>query len=111
MSKTMEDIRSSTIGIADEIVGKRHAAHLKHGDNSIETVDALETGRWLAIFGEEVGGVCHELTYDANTTVGEQLDGVRRELLDAASVAIAWIAAIDETLASEPFQPDFGKDN
>jgi len=109
MSKTLEDIRSSTISIADEVVGKRHAAHQKHGANSIESIAGTDPF-WLAILGEEFGDVAHELTYDANATLGEQLNGVRRELLDTAAVAIAWIAAIDETLGSEPFQPDFGKE-
>lgn len=109
MSKTLEDIRSSTIGIADEVVGKRQAAHEKHGDNSIEALDGMDS-RWLSILGEEFGEIAHELTYDANTTVGGQLEGTRRELLDVIAVAISWVAAIDETLASEPFQPDFGKD-
>lgn len=130
MSKTIEDIRSSTIRIADEIASSRHAAHMKHGNNSIEAIDG-EDPRWLSILVEEsgevsdvlvsvfagtilakaVGRVAHELTYDANTTLGDQMESVRRELIDTASVAIAWIDSIDQVLASEPFQPDFGEED
>jgi len=81
-------IGSSTRVIAGEIVKGRVAAHEKHGENSIEAVPASETGRWLAILGEEFGEVCRALTYDQNMNL-------RDELLDVASVAVAWIAAID----------------
>lgn len=100
----------TTERIASEIIRCRILAHEKHGQNSIEAINGTDV-RWLSILVEEVGELAHELTYDANTTMGGMLEGVRREARDVAVVAVALIASIDDTLASEPFQPDFGKDD
>lgn len=83
--------------IARELLGGRTRAHAKHGDNSIEAIDPADP-RWLATLVEEVGEAAHELTYDS--------DGdLRAELVDVATVAIAWIAAIDRATGEAPQQP------
>lgn len=75
--------------IAEEVARARIAAHLKHGENSIEAHPSGHPAR-LAILVEEVGELAHELTYDA---VG---GSVRAELIDVIAVAVAWVAKIDE---------------
>lgn len=75
--------------IAAEISYGRMAAHTKHGDNSIEAVPGRDIARWLPILGEEFGEVCESLTYDKDPA------NLRAELLDVATVAVAWIAALD----------------
>lgn len=82
------DIEISTTSISAEIRRGRERAHEKHGPNSIEAVSASDP-RWLAILVEEVGEAAHELTYDAT-------GALRAELVDVATVAVAWISAIDK---------------
>jgi hypothetical protein len=82
-----KSIGASTARIAKEIASGRARAHQKHAENSIEGISATDP-RWPTILGEEFGEVCHELTYDAS-------GDVRSELVDVATVAVAWIAAID----------------
>jgi hypothetical protein len=95
------EIWSSTTRIRTEISDGRVAAHAKHGENSIEAVPANEFGKWLAILGEEFGEVAHELTYDAGSVdEASQFRAIRSELVDVATVAVAWIAAIDRTSAT-----------
>lgn len=104
----MSYITESTHEIATEIAASRHRAHDKHGENSIETIDP-ESPLRLAILAEEgaevaevmvdlfahtllnkaLGRVAHSGTYDAEKGT------LRDELVDVASVAVAWIAAID----------------
>lgn len=82
----------------DEIQATRDAAHAKHGENSIEGIDARDP-RWLSILVEEVGEVAHELTYDAT-------GDLRAELLQVAAVAAAWVDAIDlAAAAAEAWTP------
>lgn len=80
-------ITDSTKRVSAEIEVARRKAHDKHGDNSIEAIYGNDP-RWLSILVEEVGEAAHELTYDSN-------GDLRKELIDVATVAIAWIAAID----------------
>ena len=84
-----ETIVEGTERIASEIATGREAAHAKHGENSIEAISSDNVGRWLPILGEEFGEVCEALTYDKDS------GNLRAELVDVATVAIAWIAAID----------------
>lgn len=70
-----------------EIEQARAKAHAKHGDNSIEGIDAADP-RWLSILVEEIGEVSHELTYDATGSL-------RAELIDVLAVASAWLDALD----------------
>lgn len=88
-----EEIADSSGAIGVEIAGGRIVAHEKHGENSIEAIDAGNVGRWLPILGEEFGEVCEALTYDKDS------GNLRDELVDVATVAIAWIAAIDRWAA------------
>lgn len=101
-------ITETTGTIAGEIVDGRIKAHRKHGDNSIEAVPANDP-RWLAILGEEggevagvmvdlfahailakaLGRVARSMTYDQNK------GALRDELIDVATVAVAWVAALD----------------
>jgi hypothetical protein len=76
--------------IWDEIGVSRFKAHLKHGDNSIESKKASDIQFWLACLGEEFGEVCATQTYDKNP------QELRSELIDLISVASAWIDAIDQ---------------
>lgn len=101
-------INVTTEALAKEIAMGRVRAHRKHGENSIESVPAFDA-RWLPILVEEVGEAGHALTYDALGRVdvhsGEPLtpaqnlrrtrEQLRAELIDVATVAIAWLAAID----------------
>lgn len=76
--------------VSQEILRARERAHAKHGPNSIEAIPA-NSPRWLSILTEELGEAAHELTYDS----GGDLQSLRRELIDLAAVATAWIEAID----------------
>lgn len=89
MKDSQVAITLTTLDIADEIVNGRSAAHEKHGPNSIEAVPGRDIARWLPILGEEFGEVCEALTYDKDPA------NLRAELLDLATVAVAWIAALD----------------
>lgn len=77
--------------IYDEIQAAREAAHAKHGAQSIEGIVPKDS-RWLSILVEEVGEVAHELTYDAT-------GDLRKELIQVAAVAAAWVDAIDRDAA------------
>lgn len=87
MSVRMQDIHDSGVGIAAEIFRGRLRAHEKHGAQGIESIPASDP-RWLSILVEEVGEASHELTYDATGSL-------RAELIDIATVAVAWVAALD----------------
>ena len=50
---------------------------------------------WLAILMEELGEVAHELTYDARDHADTR-EWLRKELVQVAAMACAWIAAIDQ---------------
>jgi hypothetical protein len=84
------EIYASSQLISDEVVQRRRAAHVKHGDNSIEAIDATDP-RWLSILMEEIGEAAHEMTYDAGGTI----DSLRDELMDSITVLTAWVASID----------------
>lgn len=73
---------------------ERLRAHEKHGaaGHSCEQVSASDP-EWIAILGEEFGEVCHELTYDSGS-VGHY-ERLRKELVQVAAMACAWIDAID----------------
>lgn len=75
------------MALTEEVDAARLAAHLKHGENSIERLPANHP-RWLAILVEEVGEVANALTYDGK-------GDLRAELLDVIVVATAWIARVD----------------
>jgi hypothetical protein len=85
----MTAISFSTARISEEIITGRQRAHAKHGDNSIEAVPGNDIAKWLPILGEEFGEVCESLTYDKDP------QNLRAELIDLATVAVAWIAALD----------------
>lgn len=86
-------IAVSTGQVAEEIMRGRIAAHAKHGQNSIEAVPGRDIARWLPILGEEFGEVCEALTYDKDPA------NLRAELIDLATVATAWVAALDRASA------------
>lgn len=89
LNRQTRAISMSTMRIAADVTAGRIKAHAKHGENSIEGI-APDSPRWLSILVEEVGEASHELTYDATGSL-------RAELLDVATVAVAWIAALDRT--------------
>lgn len=86
-------IEESTENAFIDVEEGRIRAHLKHGDQSIEALDARDP-RWLSILVEEVGEAAHELTYDAS-------GDLRAELVDVLTVATAWLAALDREGASD----------
>lgn len=93
-------ILNSTYKVADEVVTGRRRAHEKHGENSIEAVPGTDIARWLPILGEEFGEVSEALTYDKSESEAEKWANVRAELIDLATVATAWIAAIDRAVTT-----------
>lgn len=84
----------STHALAAEVTAERCHSIDKHGENSMEFLDA-EHPRWLAILGEEYGEVCETLNYDKDSA------GLRDELIDLIAVASSWVAALDRASASE----------
>lgn len=85
-----------------EVHAERVRAHIKHGEAGNSREDAhWANAEWLPILTEELGEVAHELTYDVAVGLG-QLDGeagvkarLRKELVQVAAMACAWIDAID----------------
>ena len=72
---------------------ERERAHEKHGAKGNSREDQpWDEREWLPILVEEVGEVAHCLTYDADPDPRE----LRKELIQVAAMACAWIAAIDE---------------
>jgi NTP pyrophosphatase (non-canonical NTP hydrolase) len=72
---------------------ERERAHLKHGARGNSREDQpWDEKEWLPILVEEVGEVAHLLTYDADPNPRT----LRKELVQVAAMASAWIAAIDE---------------
>lgn len=86
--------RVDSAGIVAEIDAERARAHAKHGDKSIEAWPAFDLNRY-PILGEEVGEVAKEFCEAAIEERPVDAAKLRAELLQVASVAIGWIAAID----------------
>ena len=86
--------------VYEDVHMERERAHIKHGanGNSREDQDWLD-GEWLPILMEEVGEAAHELTYDVGSGRRPRL---RKELLQVAAMACAWIDAIDREREVEP---------
>lgn len=91
-----------------EIVAERHRAHLKHGATSMEACDRFADRR-LRVLLEEVGEVATALNdrehdHAQPNRPQEWHDDVednavadlRDELVQVASMAVAWIAALDD---------------
>lgn len=79
---------------------ERIRAHLKHGAVGNSREDAHWTNdEWLPILMEELGEVAHLLTYDARYEQEKgaftRQDELRKELVQVAAMACAWIVAID----------------
>lgn len=94
-------IFASTDRIAADISAGRVAAHAKHGDNSIEA-HAAGSAVWWPILMEAIGELAHEDTYDSTASLADQATGMRRrraEMLDIATVVVAWIASTDRAIA------------
>lgn len=78
-----------------EIHRERIRAHIKHGAKGNSREDAPWTDvEWLPILMEELGEVAHELTYDADNEAALK-DRLRKELVQVAAMAVAWIESID----------------
>lgn len=88
-SAFQEKVWSTTTRIRTEVSDGRIAAHEKHGDDSIESVDP-DDPRWVAIVGEEVGEWMAEWNYDRDHTKR------RAEAIDVLACLTAWVAAYDE---------------
>lgn len=95
-----DSIHDTSYKVAHEVMLGRLAAHQKHGENSIEAVPGTDIARWLPILGEEFGEVNAAFTYDKSESEAEMWANVRAELVDLATVATAWIAAIDRAVKS-----------
>lgn len=77
----------------DDVHRERIRAHLKHGAKGNSRENAHWTNaEWLPILTEEVGEVAHLLTYDSEMNTMDQL---RKELIQVAAMAVAWIESID----------------
>lgn len=99
---TIDDdyLADSTVEIAGEIVDERIRAHRKHHDHSMEAWAALAPERYL-ILAEEVGEVAKEFN---DATVESRLidrDALRKELIQVATMSIAWVDAIDRMPGGE----------
>lgn len=75
--------------VARIINQRRQAAHEKHGEQSIESLDH-DDPRWLSVLVEEVGEVAHALTYDSGLESSDLAD----ELADVMAVCSAWLDAL-----------------
>ena len=89
----------NNIKIYQQVHSERERAHEKHSHNggSMEEKD-WEHDIWSDVLGEEMGEVhrarCeHQL---GNTSTLNYRGELRRELIQLAAMACAWIAAIDE---------------
>lgn len=91
----MSEIRQSTARISSEIMIARERAHAKHGDKSIEAGASPE--RFNSILVEEIGEVSKVINEFAlgNINALEFSTQLRAELIDSATVCIAWIASLD----------------
>lgn len=89
---TESDIPMHGWGPYDEIHRERIRAHAKHGaaGHSSEQLPASHR-EWPVILMEELGEVAHELTYDTP----DGYANLRKELIQVAAMACAWIDAID----------------
>lgn len=87
--------------VYSDVDDERARAHKKHGAKGNSREDAHWTNNeWLPILMEEVGEAAHELTYDAKSVFTDnQLEAkrieLRKELVQVAAMACAWIEAID----------------
>jgi NTP pyrophosphatase (non-canonical NTP hydrolase) len=80
--------------VYDDVHKERERAHAKHGAKGHSREAAAWTDReWLPILMEEVGEVAHELTYD--TVYVDARLALRKELVQVAAMACAWIDRID----------------
>lgn len=86
-------ITVSTHRLALEVAAGRRKAHAKHGDTSIE--GSGNDFEFLAILTEEVGEVAEALNDHRHDPAYPLLTNLRAELVDVATVAVAWAAAID----------------
>lgn len=84
--------------VYDQVHNERVRAHAKHGANGNSRENAKWTDKeWLPILMEEIGEVAHCLTYDAWPPAGStQSAEIRKELVQVAAMAIAWIESIDD---------------
>jgi NTP pyrophosphatase (non-canonical NTP hydrolase) len=97
--------RVAATNVYNQIHAERVRAHEKHGALGNSREDAHWTNsEWLPILMEEVGEVAHELTYDARYEAELRQDddpeatrrkALRKELMQVAAMAAAWIDAID----------------
>lgn len=83
-----EAIEKALVAVREEIV----SAVRKHGLHNTPMTDTQTMMDWerLAILVEEVGEVGGELTYDKGTE-----DGLLKELIQVAAVAVMWRASRD----------------
>lgn len=93
-------LADSTVEIAGEIVDERIRAHRKHRDHSMEAWPAVAPERYL-ILAEEVGEVAKE--FNDATVEGRLIDlvALRKELIQVATMAVAWVDAADRVPTGE----------
>lgn len=80
-------------GVYTEVAAERLRAHRKHraANHSSEQL-AGDHRDWLSILGEEYGEVCRALNYDTNDG---GIPHLRKELIQVAAMACAWVDALD----------------
>jgi NTP pyrophosphatase (non-canonical NTP hydrolase) len=86
-------LMSSTL-VGEQLRSERIRAHEKHRDHSMESWPVLSPERYL-VLAEEVGEVAKEFN-DAKVE-GRPIDAdaLRKELVQVAAMAVAWVAALD----------------
>lgn len=72
-----------------EVIDEYLAAAIKHGVERTPAWPGMRYGDKLAILVEEVGEVCRALTYD-----DADEDNLKAELLQVATMALAWRASL-----------------
>jgi len=82
--------------VYSDVHRERERAHAKHGARGNSREDQpWDEKEWLPILMEELGEVAHEMTYDVQSQ-GKR-DRMRKELVQVAAMACAWIDAIDRS--------------
>lgn len=89
------------LSLYTDVHNERLRAHAKHGAQGNSREDASWTNaEWLPILMEELGEVAHLLTYDAfydqESSKIDRVVELRKELIQVAAMACAWIDSIDK---------------
>lgn len=93
MADMLDSTENAVYGIGG-VHDERVRAHEKHRDHSMESWPALSAERYL-ILAEEVGEVAKEFNDAKVEDRAIDQAALRKELVQVAAMAVAWIAALD----------------